>query len=270
MQMFQSHHLVCGLLVAAAFAFLAEAAAVPEQSSEWKIMSRVFDDCLGKEETINCLGLKAAAALQRAQRAANLELAPGVVITKQNVEGVRDGRALSEAELENSLPAEASERSGRVFDIVFDSAINFLKSHSLEVKLPASDIARSLETGRLKLKKHFLPLLLGGGLKFLVLPVALGVIAFMAIKALAIGKLALLIAASLGGTKLFSGFGGFLAPKTKTIEVVPHPVQSFSSSGAGGYSSGFSASNGWSRNIDAQQDAQKLAYGGQAPAAAQQ
>jgi len=134
--------------------------------------------------------------------------------------------------------------------------------------------------GRLKLKKHLLPLLLGGGLKFLILPVAIIAIAIMAFKALAIGKLALLIAASVGLPKLLggAGLGGLFAPKTKTIEVVSHPVHSFSSSGAGGssYSSGGSggyaaSSNGWSRTLDAQQeDAQNLAFRGQAPAAAQQ
>lgn len=101
----------------------------------------------------------------------------------------------------------------------------------------------------------------------------------MAFKALAIGKLALLIAASVGLPKLLggAGLGGLFAPKTKTIEVVSHPVHSsFSSSGAGGssYSSGggYAAStNGWSRTLDAQQeDAQKLAFRGQAPAAAAQ
>jgi hypothetical protein len=135
-----------------------------------------------------------------------------------------------------------------------------------------------LSSGRLKLKKHFLPLLLGGGFKFLLLPLAIVAIAVMAFKALAIGKLALLIAASVGLPKLFNGggLGGLFAPKTKTIEVVSHPVHSFSSSGSGGYSSGqggfaASTSNGWSRTIDAQQeDAQKLVYRGQAPAATQQ
>ncbi|XP_059468374.1 uncharacterized protein LOC132192428 [Neocloeon triangulifer] len=275
MKMFQSYHLLSGLLVAAAFFLLTDAAAVPETSSEWKIVSKVLDDCISKEETFNCLGVKAAAFMQRAQRSANIELVPGVVIKKDSNDDSRAGRALSEAELENSLPVEASERSGRVFDMLMDGAVNFLQSHSLEVKLPASDIARSLETGRLKLKKTLLPLLLGGGLKFLILPLAIVAIAIMAFKALAIGKLALLIAASVGLPKILSGgLGGIFAPKTKTIEVVSHPVHSgFSSTGAAGntYSSGFSASNGWSRNIDAQQEeAQKLVYRGQAPAATQQ
>jgi hypothetical protein len=136
-------------------------------------------------------------------------------------------------------------------------------------------------TGRLKIKKALLPLLLGGGLKFLILPVAIIAIAIMAFKALAIGKLALLIAASVGLPKLLggAGLGGLFAPKTKTIEVVSHPVHSYSSTGSGGssYSTGggsggyAASSNGWSRTLDAQQeDAQNLAFRAQAPAAAQQ
>jgi len=38
-----------GLLVAAAFVFLADAAAVPETSSQWKLVTKVFDDCAAKD-----------------------------------------------------------------------------------------------------------------------------------------------------------------------------------------------------------------------------
>jgi hypothetical protein len=91
--------------------------------------------------------VKAAALLNRAARSASIELVPGVTINKDTTDDSRAGRALSEAELENSLPADASERSGRVFDMVMDNAINFLQTHSMQVKLPANEIARSLETG---------------------------------------------------------------------------------------------------------------------------
>lgn len=47
--MFQSWHLMSGLLVAAAFVFLADAAAVPETSSQWKLVTKVFDDCAAKD-----------------------------------------------------------------------------------------------------------------------------------------------------------------------------------------------------------------------------
>jgi hypothetical protein len=43
------YQLVSGLLVAATFAFLAEAAAVPETSSQWKLVTKVLDDCVSKE-----------------------------------------------------------------------------------------------------------------------------------------------------------------------------------------------------------------------------
>lgn len=121
-----------------------------------------------------------------------------------------------------------------------------------------------------------------------MIPLAIGAIALMAFKALAIGKLALLIAGALGMQKIFgagggAGFGGFFAPKTKTIEVVTHPVHSYSSgasySSPGSYSSGsggFSASsNGWNnaRTLDTQQQedaTHKLVFRGQAQSASTQ
>jgi Protein of unknown function (DUF1676) len=91
--------------------------------------------------------------LNRAARAASIELVPGVTLNKDaNSDDSRAGRALSEAELENSLPSDATERSGRVFDMIMDNAVNFLQTHSMQVKLPANEIARSLETGKFYFK----------------------------------------------------------------------------------------------------------------------
>lgn len=99
------------------------------------------------------MGVKAAAMLNRAARAASIELVPGVTLNKDaNSDDSRAGRALSEAELENSLPSDATERSGRVFDMIMDNAVNFLQTHSMQVKLPANEIARSLETGKFYFK----------------------------------------------------------------------------------------------------------------------
>ncbi|KAF4523426.1 hypothetical protein B566_EDAN007898 [Ephemera danica] len=300
MKMFKSWESVLSALMIAVIVVLlvdpSDAAAVPsEESGEWKIVSKVLDECMSQEKTADCLGIKATAFLQRASRASVIPVVTGITLIKDVPDDSRSGRALSESEIENSLPTEASERSGRVVDMVLDSAVRFLQSHTLQFKLPAEDVARSLESGRGKIKKLLLPLLLGGGFKFLLIPLAIGAIALMAFKALAIGKLALLIAAAVGAQKFFggygSGIGGLFGGKTKTIEVVSHPVHSYSSggysSGAGGYSGnsgyttgGFSASSGsggWNNNArtldtqEQQQEAtQKLVFRAHAPSSSSQ
>lgn len=96
----------------------------------------------------------------------------------------RSAKAISENEIIDSLPAEESERSGRLYDLAMDSLVNFFDSHSLEVKLPTEStqfFARAIEERRKK--KKMLPAL------------ALA----LAIKALILAKLALLSKFCKGG-----------------------------------------------------------------------
>lgn len=63
----------------------------------------------------------------------------------------RVGKALSENEIVASLPADASGKTGRLFDLAMDSISNFFSSHNLEVKFPeetTTDIARAIEEGK--------------------------------------------------------------------------------------------------------------------------
>lgn len=141
-----------GLMVAVIVVLLvdpSESAAVPsEGGSEWKIITKVLDECASKDDTANCFGIKATAFLQRASRAAFIPVVTGVTLIKDVPDDSRSGRALSEAELENSLPSDPAERSGRVVDMFLDSAVRFLQSHTVQFKLPAEDVARSIESGK--------------------------------------------------------------------------------------------------------------------------
>lgn len=63
----------------------------------------------------------------------------------------RAGKALSENEIVASLPADASGKTGRLFDLAMDSISNFFSSHKLEVQFPeetTTDIARAIEEGK--------------------------------------------------------------------------------------------------------------------------
>lgn len=68
----------------------------------------------------------------------------------------RAGKALSENEIVASLPADASGKTGRLFDLAMDSISNFFTSHKLEVQFPeetTTDIARAIEEGKEKIIK---------------------------------------------------------------------------------------------------------------------
>lgn len=154
-----------------------------------------------------------------------------------------------------------------------DSLTNFVESHSLEVKFPketSQTVARAIEEGRGKLKKVAGPLLLAFGAKLIALvPLFLGGLIFLAIKALVVSKIAFVLAAILGLQKFGAGGAGGLGLLSKVTNGV----------GGGGWSSGAST-NGWSsgsgissgqypyaRNYENAQDLAYNAYAGEIPAA---
>lgn len=157
-----------------------------------------------------------------------------------------------------------------------DSLTNFVESHSLEVKFPKETtqaVARAIEEGRGKLKKVAGPLLLAFGAKLIALvPLFLGGLVFLAIKALIVSKIAFVLAAILGLQKFGAGGAGGLGLLSKVT-----------GGGAGGLSGWQSAtpSAGWSsgsgiasqypyaRNYDTAQDLAYNAYTGEVPAAEQ-
>lgn len=64
----------------------------------------------------------------------------------------RSGKALSENEIVTSLPTENEERSSRLFEMATESVNEFLKSHSLQFKLPeetTQEVSRALEEGEI-------------------------------------------------------------------------------------------------------------------------
>lgn len=177
----------------------------------------------------------------------------------------RSGKAISENEIVDSLPTEKSERTSRLIDLAMDSLTSFLDTHSLEVKFPkesTQEVARALEEGRGKLKKIAGPLMLAVGAKLIALvPLFLGGLIFLAIKALVVSKIAFVLAAILGLQKLGAGSGAGLNLLGKVANGV----------GGSGWGSGVQSGSGWSspsvggsypyaRNYDTAQDLAYNAY----------
>ncbi|KAL0277507.1 UNVERIFIED_CONTAM: hypothetical protein PYX00_004759 [Menopon gallinae] len=225
--------------------------------SAFKLMS----DCR-KTDFGTCFGVKAVSLLNRMARMDNVNIFDGVSFVRTG-EVDRSGRALSESELENSLPEEPSQKSSRLVDLFLDAALRFFKSHTLQLRLPEStsaDLQRAFEEGR-KLKKSLLPIMIGVAAKvFAIIPIILGGLALVATKALILGKIAFVIAAVMGMQKLFSGGSAF-----------------GSGFGKGGSPAGWSSSNsyntgGWSnsggpyyRSFNEAESSHNLAYSAQAP-----
>lgn len=116
--------------------------------------------------------------------------------------------------------------------------------------------------GRSKLsKKKFTPILMLLGAKiFAILPIVIGVVGIMALKALFIGKLAILLAGFLAAQKFLGGggFSGAGLSKFSPDSYVPSP--------AAGHGAGWSApasnpSSGYYKR--SYQDAQNMAYAAQ-------
>lgn len=182
----------------------------------------------------------------------------------------RSAKAISENEIVDSLPAAESERTGRLFDLAMDSLTNFIESHSLEVKFPKESsqaVARAIEEGRGKLKKVAGPLLLAFGAKLIALvPLFLGGLIFLAIKALIVSKIAFVLAAILGLQK-FGGHAGGLGLLSKVTQAgLGGGWQSGAQSAGWSSGTGVAQQYPYARTYDNAQDLAYNAYSGEIPA----
>ncbi|EAT45779.1 AAEL002962-PA [Aedes aegypti] len=284
---------VFALLVASAVA--APAPAEESSSSSGLGMAlRYFGSCLESDEMGTCFAVKGITALNRAARANNIEIVPGVTFSRDPTAPVeRMGKSVSENEIISTLPATAEDKSDALFDMAVDSAKRLFTARSIQFKLPEEaqeSIARSIEEGRLlkkgkKLKKVLGPLVLAvGGKLFALLPLLLGGVALLAFKALLVSKVALVLAVVLAAKKFLGG----AVEGAGTLGLLSKAVGGAAAAGAGALGAGAlaggagGATGGWSSGAGAQgwsqgsaqypyarsyDTAQDLAYSAQAPKA---
>ncbi|KAL1449592.1 hypothetical protein WDU94_002083 [Cyamophila willieti] len=269
----------------------------------WKLLNKVMADCNNDDfsKMSSCLGVKAVTAIDRASRMNSITLVSGINLINEDNE--RNSRSLvTEEQVTNEIEsAPSGDKSGRLLEMIFDNAAKFLQTHTVSsnclwlpricralwMKVPnpiPNQMCKDLQdllngnfcgskkdhasmnlVSRGKLaKKKFTPILMLLGAKiFAILPIVIGVVGFMAIKALLIGKLAMLLAGFLAVQK-FVGGGGFSGAGLSKFS-----PDSYVSSPAVSHGSGWSApatgaqSGGYYRR--SYQDAQNLAYAAQAP-----
>uniref|UniRef100_A0A161MHB5 Osiris 9 n=1 Tax=Triatoma infestans TaxID=30076 RepID=A0A161MHB5_TRIIF len=206
----------------------------------------------GDKDMFLCLKMRALTYVDKVlRRPEDITLMEGISLVRTEAASRElNGRGISEAELDASLPKNAEDKDAQVESMLVDRVARFLQTHTLQLKVPDSsieEVRKSLDEARGKKKKlkMLLPLLLMLKLKAAALiPLALGALALLALKALIVGKLALVLSGLIGLQKL-------LASKhhTQSYEVVAHPH--------------YTEEHGhYGRSVD---DAQQVAYRAYAP-----
>lgn len=229
-------------------------------------------DCLEQENALfSCISVKTVSMLDRAARSSDIDIVDGVKFVRESPME-RNGKDLrTEVDMMNELPRDASDRAIKLMGMMFDSAMSFVKSHSLKLSMPEEgSISRALDQGRAKIKKIALPLIAAAGVKlFALIPIVLGSLGLLVMKALFVGKIALLLAGVLAFQRLFGSGNGATSFFNKNNQ--PSTGWVDNAGGQGWSTSGNVAANlqpqGYYRSFDGhrQTDAHSMAYSAQAP-----
>ncbi|RZC38507.1 DUF1676 domain containing protein [Asbolus verrucosus] len=235
--------LVVLVLTLAAVAFAEESF----ESTGIKIVLKIYDDCSKASGFSSCLKKKAITFLDRLSRMDHFSLGEGVVVTRGS--DVNAEPAISEEQLENTLPRASDAKDQALTNILMDKVAKFVGSRTIEVTLPKLS---EFEGRGKKMKGMMGGMMMGIAAKMAaMIPIAIAGLFLLAGKALITAKIALLIAGIIAIKKLFAskhgggGGGG-------------HGWQSGGGGGGGWQSSG----GGWDKRS---LEAQNLAYKAYSP-----
>lgn len=236
---------------------LCVAAASADFSTGMKVLGRMYDNCERSQEIVKCFKLQAAKLADRAARMEQLAILDGVSLVRRP----ELGRSFSSVLPEGDLNRLSSDQVDKLLEI---STSKLIQSHRLSISPLAtgSDMGRSMDEARGRLKKMIGPIIAAVAIKGGFLAIAFQAIAVIAGKALLIGKIALLLSAIIGLKKLVSG--GEAHEKT-TYEIVKHPQVSqshtYSSSHYGGGDFDTTGPGGhYRRSVEDEAAAQDRAY----------
>lgn len=141
--------------------------ATEQEDSTLDKVYKVIQECGDKDLSI-CLKMRALTYVDRALRKSeDISIIDGITLvkTESTNEAYRglNGRALSQDELDASLPKNADEKNTQVENMLFDRVARFLETHTLQLKVPQSSISemkRSLEEGNFSFSSLFFDFLL--------------------------------------------------------------------------------------------------------------
>ncbi|XP_060825741.1 uncharacterized protein LOC132912362 [Bombus pascuorum] len=251
--------------------FATSALAVPTPELNNVELNRNLD-CFEQENALfSCMFVKTVGALDRAARSSDIEIIDGVKFVRETPME-RSGKDLkTEVDIMNELPRDMSDRAIKLATMLLESALSFMKSHSLKLSMPEEgSISRALDEGRAKIKKIALPLIAAAGIKlFALIPILLGSLGLLVMKALFVGKIALLLAGVLAFQRLF---GGSNSGATSFFSKNPQSSTGWFDNANQGWTANVAAGvqpqGYYKRSFDAENgkiDAHSMAYSAQAP-----
>lgn len=123
-------------------------------------LSKVYtmmQECGNSNDLSICLKMRALTFVDRAlRRSDDIQIIDGITLVKSSDTATNEAyrglnaRALSQDELDASLPKNADEKDTQVENMLFERVAKFLETHTLQLKVPESSISemkRSLEEG---------------------------------------------------------------------------------------------------------------------------
>jgi hypothetical protein len=192
---------------------LACLAAAEEDSSGlldkgYRAAYRVYEDCQQRNVGVSaCLKKKAITFFDRLGRIDSLPIAENLELVK--VPGVELEPSRNVSDIEATLGrTNGASRDEVLNDILLERISSLMNSFNVQIRLPktsATDLKRSMEEGRGKMKKMMGMMMMGMAMKMAALiPIAMGVLFLLAGKALIISKIALVLSMIIGLKKLLS------------------------------------------------------------------
>nr|CAD7266607.1 unnamed protein product [Timema shepardi] len=177
-----------------------------------KVVYHAYQSCESHRDVFACLKMRALRFADRAINADNIPVLGGVTFVKSSEEGRNILEPLQEV-TEEGLPEDPEQRNQQLDELLVDRALRFFRGHTVQLSIPEildeEEDDESLGSARKgKLKKILPYLAMGALLKGAWLTMTYNAVAVLAGKALLVAKVALVLAATLGVKKLFSGGGG--------------------------------------------------------------
>ncbi|CAG9860649.1 unnamed protein product [Phyllotreta striolata] len=239
------------------------------ESTGVRVALKIYDDCSKAEGFTSCLKKKAITFVDRLSRMDKFTVTEGVVIQK-SAEAPKDGPAITEEQLDNTLPRSSDAKDAALSEMLANKISNFVGSRTIEVALPKISPSELIEEGRKGsgggggggggkkggMKGMMNGMMMGIAAKMAALvPLAIAGLFLLAGKALITAKIALLISGIIAIKKLFAqkqaGGGG-------------HGSSSGWQAGGGGGGGGWQSSGGgWDKR--SYNEAQNLAYNAYSP-----
>ncbi|XP_066582279.1 uncharacterized protein [Prorops nasuta] len=173
----------------------------------YRALYRVYEECQHRNVAVSpCLKKKAIAFFDRLRRIETLPIADNLELVK--VPSADEDVKTSEEDLESTLGRNSDNKDEVLNEVLLERVASLMNSFNVQIRLPktsSTELKRSIEEGRGKMKKMMGMMMMGMAMKMAALvPIAMMVLFLLAGKALIISKIALVLSLIIGLKKLLS------------------------------------------------------------------